>query len=276
VRRALLVGLASLAAGCGERATPERPLRLVLVTLDTLRGDALGAQSGPPARMPHLEERALEGASCPQHFAASSTTQPTHATLLTGLHPWEHGVTRNGMVLGAEHVTLAERLRGAGFATGAVVASFPLHHRFGFQQGFDRYEDTFERGRADEWSGVETDEGGRFYSLAGSVNKRAFALLDELPAGKQFLWFHYFDAHEPYGDVRRGEVVRLDQILAAAEEDPARAEALLGRARKLYAADLLRLDVHLGQLFDRLEADAARFETYVRPTRGSTPSRTES
>ena len=50
------------------------------------------------------------GARFEDAYAPTSTTAPTHATLFTGLHPWEHGVPRNGRVLADEHVTLAERL----------------------------------------------------------------------------------------------------------------------------------------------------------------------
>ena len=70
-------------------------------------------------------------------------TQPTHATLFTGKHPWQHGVTRNGQILLEERRTVAEELREAGFATRAVVASFPLAGRFWFHY-FDPHDPRME------------------------------------------------------------------------------------------------------------------------------------
>ncbi len=243
-------------------ADPEKPKRVVLITLDTLRADALEGRAGEPGKMPRLADRARGGALFPRHYAASSTTQPTHASLLTGLHPWQHGVSRNGMVLDAGHETLAERFAAAGFATAAIVASFPLHQRFGFDQGFDHYEDRFERGRMAEWSGAPTDN-GRFHSLGRSVTDRALAVLDGAGEGPQFFWFHYFDPHEPYGDTRKGERVRLQQVFDAAPSDPERAAALLARARELYDVDVERLDAELERLLSRLDVDMSRFETHV-------------
>ena len=79
-----------------------------------------------------------------RHYASSGTTQPTHASLLTGLHPWQHGLTRNGQALGAELRTVAEVFSAGGYRTGAVIASFPLHESFGFGQGFEVFDDDFE------------------------------------------------------------------------------------------------------------------------------------
>ena len=110
----------------------------MLITLDTLRADGLA-----PRLMPRTAAFADRGLRFERAYAATATTQPTHATLFTGLHPWEHGLTRNGRVLAAGFDTLAERLRAAGFETAAVVASFPLERRFGFAQGFDSYEQEF-------------------------------------------------------------------------------------------------------------------------------------
>lgn len=259
MRKLVWCWLFSALVACGGT---EKPKRVVLITLDTLRADALEGRGGALGKMPKLAERARGGALFARHYAASSTTQPTHASLLTGLHPWQHGVSRNGMVLDDAHETLAESFMGAGFQTAAIVASFPLHQRFGFDQGFDHYEDRFDRGRMAEWSGEPTDN-GRFHSLGRSVTDRALALLDEHAEGSQFFWFHYFDPHEPYGDTRKGDRVRLQQIFDAAPSDPERAALLLDQARALYDVDVERLDAELDRLLARLDADAQRFETHV-------------
>ncbi|MGI9590805.1 MAG: sulfatase, partial [Myxococcota bacterium] len=231
--------------------------RIVLVTLDTLRADGLDR-----TLMPRGAAFADRGQRFERAYAAAATTQPTHATLFTGLHPWEHGLTRNGHVLAAGFDTLAERLRSAGFQTAAVVASFPLERRFGFAQGFDSYEQEFRHPLVIEhWHGEIVDD-QRFYGLAGAVVARALARLDALTGSRQFLWVHFFDPHEPYGDAAPGGALHLSQIRVRAGQGTLDAP-LLGLARARYDADLARLDAALGRLFDRLERDAASFETHV-------------
>ncbi|HSL81253.1 MAG TPA: sulfatase-like hydrolase/transferase, partial [Thermoanaerobaculia bacterium] len=216
-RSTLLVGLSSLLllASCREPL----PVRVVVVTLDTLRYDALdpdrapdgAAADGGESSMPLLLARAREGALFERFYAATSVTQPSHASMFTALHPWEHGVVSNGQVLDERFDTVAEVLRGEGFATAAVVASFPVAARFGFAQGFDSFDDRFTEGRLPRrrWEGHAVT--GAFYSLADTVTERALMHLGspgrDPETGRprdQFLWVHYFDPHDPYGDTGGG------------------------------------------------------------------------
>lgn len=265
VRR--LVPLLALLAlvSCGR----PRPVRVVLVTLDTLRYDTLVGRAGAEPAMPHLLARAREGALFERFYAATSVTQPSHASMLTALHPWEHGVTRNGQTLEARFTTVPELLREAGFETGAVVASFPVAGRFGFAQGFDRFDDDFTEAPVTDrrWEGHAVPE-DRFYSLAGTVTDRALALLDadggdrEGGAKSQFFWFHYFDPHDPYGDTGGGPEYAPPRAFRAIEKgrDPA---PLLRRFRAAYEEDARFLDRELERLLARLDADAERYETHV-------------
>jgi arylsulfatase len=255
--RAWILALALVAAGCGKG---EKQTRVVLVTLDTLRADGFDA-----ATMPLLWERARKGLVFQHFYASTSSTQPTHATIFTGLEPWQHGVTLNGAVLDESRDTLAERLKAEGFSTSAVVASFPLERRFGFAQGFDTYYDTFEhqQGTAKptgHWAGVEVEED--FYSLADSITTRAIEAIDAARSPRQFFWFHYFDPHAPYGDTA-GEGVKLEDLTAGARDRSPDFAALLERARAEYDADVKSLDRALERLFVRLDADGDRFETHV-------------
>ncbi len=257
--RALLSCLLSCAA-CGEKAPRER---IVLVTLDTLRSDALERDDGT-SDMPLLAARAERCTVFERAYSASSTTQPTHATLLTGRHPWEHGVTRNGIVLGEEEPTLAEALKERGFETHAVVAAYPLHRRFGFAQGFDSFHDDFHQEYVREWEGGEI-EGGRFYSLAEALTDEALRELERAEADRQFFWFHYFDAHDPYGDSggdSGAEVVAIERLLALAAAADPRLAGELARAREFYARDVRALDRSLARLLETLEQDE-RYQTHV-------------
>jgi arylsulfatase A-like enzyme len=247
---------------CDRVQPSDRPTRIVLVTLDTLRFDRLDPRSDRVDVMPRTRAFAERGAWFTRFWSASSTTQPTHATLFTGLHPWQHGVPRNGTVLSDRHHTVAERLREAGYATAAVVASFPLDPRFGYAQGFDVFLHEFDHVLTPRWEGKWSVEAGRFYRLDAAVTEQALRLLDEAPDTDQFFWFHYFDPHEPYGDLLP-EPLGIGFVSGAKRRGADAYEQSLETVREQYDGDVRRLDGSLGVLIERLDEDADRFETHV-------------
>lgn len=263
-RRALAWTCVAIASwlGCGDRSEAPAPrVRVVLITVDTLRYDSFMGTAIHPSRMPLTRARARSGLIFERSYAATNTTQPTHASLFTGLHPWEHGVTRNGLKLAAAHNTVAECLREAGFETAAVVASYPLHRRFGLAQGFDRYEADFNRGRVEgSWEGEPIDA-PHFFRVAHTVTERALHLLDVSRAPRQFLWLHYFDPHHPYG-ANTPRPLAQAALWKVARESPRHLPLLIERARALYEYDVKLLDRSLERVLDRL-ANESEFETHV-------------
>lgn len=239
---------------------PSRPVRVVLITLDTLRYDSLAGTGGQSTTMPRLASWAATAARFERFYTATASTQPTHASMFTGLYPWQHGVVRNGMRLAETDRTVAEKLRAAGFATSAVVASFPVSRRFGFGRGFERFHDEFATGRVSigEWLGSPVDN---FYSLAETVTAQALAELDAVVAERQFFWFHFFDPHSPYGDTAQA-TTSPEEVLAMAARGEETAGAV-AQARRLYDVDVSYLDAALGRLLERLAEDESRFETHV-------------
>lgn len=246
-------------------------MRLVLVTLDTLRYDALVPPSGGESPMPRLLARSRDGALFERFYSATSITQPSHASMLTGLHPWEHGVVGNGQVLDGRFETVAEVLREAGFATAAVVASFPVASRFGFGQGFDSFDERFtEHPVADRrWEGHDVPE-DRFYSLADTVTDRALALLGEGAGAEardgrprdRFLWVHYFDPHDPYGDTGGGRRYHATSTHTLIEKGRD-VEPWLRRLRRAYDRDAGFLDRQLDRLLAALEPGGGAYDTHV-------------
>ena len=194
------------------------PLNVLLITIDTLRADALGAYGNRRADTPAINRLAAAGARFTDAHAHNVTTLPSHANILSGKYPTEHEVRDNaGFRFPKTLETLATLLKAHGYRTGAFVSAFPLASRFGLSRGFDVYDDSFvdaqvrpafleqERrgsetvGRAKRW----TDASGPPY----------------------FCWVHIYEPHFPYAppdpfrsqfrdDPYLGEVAAADAALA--------------------------------------------------------------
>jgi arylsulfatase A-like enzyme len=130
---------------------------VILVSLDTTRADHLSLYGYHRPTTPRLDAFAADAQVYRRAYAPSPWTLPSHASLYTGLYPSQHGAHLAGRWLDASdpggrrrvawplastHTTLAEILRDAGYATGAVVANFSyLFRDFGVAQGFQHYDD---------------------------------------------------------------------------------------------------------------------------------------
>ena len=118
------------------------PVNVLLVTVDTLRADALGASGNPRASTPWMDRLAAAGVRFDRAHAHNVVTLPSHANILSGRYPFVHGVRDNAGFRFPETVdTLATLLKARGYRTGAFVSAFPLKARFGLARGFDEYDD---------------------------------------------------------------------------------------------------------------------------------------
>jgi arylsulfatase A-like enzyme/Tfp pilus assembly protein PilF len=188
----VLAALGASAHGCGRESTQvpaalgtaaaPRP-SILLVTLDTTRADAIGP-GAIGISTPSFNALAARGRRFRQAYATVPETLPSHASLMTGLYPAGHGVHENARRLADATPVLAERLKGAGYRTAAVVASFVLAKRFGLARGFDVYDDRLPQGRQDR--------------TAAEVTDAALAALGDEPGAPLFMWVHYWDPHHPY------------------------------------------------------------------------------
>lgn len=183
-------------AGCSRESGGGPPPNLVLVTLDTVRADRLGAYGYAAAETPWLDRLGREGVRFEQVSSQVPLTLPSHATILSGLLPPHHGLRNNGIgTFPEEPATLATLLAGAGYRTGAFVGAFVLDRRFGLGRGFDVYDDEIVRDPGNE-TALEAERPGR------EVMDRALAWLGQpAPADTSrpfFLWIHLYDAHAPY------------------------------------------------------------------------------
>ncbi len=190
---AFFVSRVSLRHRLPERA---RPLNLLLVTLDTTRADHLGIYGYTRARTSHIDRLAREGTRFEWAFSPAPLTLPAHASILTGLYPFVHGVRNNGnFYLDARFPTLATVLKKQGYRTAAFVSAFILDRRYGLARGFDTYDDTMQADTAQIVS-LEAERRGDRTALALGAWLDAYAATRG--AAPFFAWLHLYDPHEPY------------------------------------------------------------------------------
>ncbi len=142
----LVVAVTLLFAGGGSSSLAlgdtERP-NLVVIVIDALRADKLGAYGGSPLVSPELDAYARRGVVFDAMIAQASWTRSSVASLVTGRYPREVGVLKEKWdVLPAVEQLVSERLKDVGYATVGVTANPQLNSVFGFNQGFDQYRDS--------------------------------------------------------------------------------------------------------------------------------------
>ena len=222
----LLVGLLTIAlapaacSGPGTQSASHPGANVLLVSIDTLRADRLGAYGYGPAETPRLDALAGEGVRFAQVVSPVPLTLPSHTSILTSMQPPAHGIRDNGaFALSEEAVLLADVFQEAGYATGAFVGAFVLHSRWGLSPGFDEYDDRFEYGSSQ--------------ASPGQVERRGDAVVEvtldwlRQPRDEQtpfFAWVHLYDPHAPYtapepfgsrfaSDPYDGEVAYTDSLI---------------------------------------------------------------
>ena len=226
-----------LTVGPGRRLFRPRaaaPLNVLLITLDTTRADHLGCYGSSQAATPNLDRLALEGVRFARAYCPAPLTLPSHSSIMTGLYPATHGVRNNGHDLAPKWRTLAEILKGHGFATAAFVSSFSVDSRFGIGRGFDVYDDTFQPQAPLKGANAER--------RAEETFARFSRWLDKSGPDRFFAWVHYYDPHLPY-----------DPPSPYKEGSPGRP----------YDGEIAYMDHYVGAVLQALEAKGLRGKTLV-------------
>ena len=215
---ALVVVFAASACSRERANGNEAPRDIILITIDTLRADSLGYAGNTRVKTPAIDALAAKGTVFTRAHAHNVVTLPSHANILTGLLPWQHGIRDNaGFTLNSSTTALADMLRTSGFATGAFVSAFPLDRKFGLTKGFDEYDDRYPSPlhaldfAVQERSGTETLTAARSWWQQNEGKRR-------------FLWVHMYEPHAPYVPPPRfrdeyhdnlylGEVAAVDSMI---------------------------------------------------------------
>jgi arylsulfatase A-like enzyme/tetratricopeptide (TPR) repeat protein len=237
-RRTLrVVGIALAALGLGVAGWwMLRPRRtsLLVITIDTLRADHVGAYGADDAATPHLDRLAARGARFARAQAPVPLTGPSHASLFTGQYPPVHGVRDNvTFSLGDRHPTLATLLAARGYRTAAFVAAYPVAADFGFARGFHEFHEDLH----------ESPVPGEGAERPGNEVADQFIAWLERPARAPFFaWVHLYDPHAPY-----------------APPPPFR-ERFAGRA---YEGEIAFADAQVGRMLDALARQGRERDTLV-------------
>ncbi len=190
VPTAFIKGLAGLCfllftAGCVHQDTvPDQ--NVILITLDTLRADFVGAYGSLQALTPHLDSFADQGTVYENAYSPIPITQPAHVALFYSQLPHRMGIYNNGQIFTPQsgQTSLAQAFRSRGIQTAAFVSLGVLQSRFGLHHGFETYWDE--------------QHPQRWYRTAEEVNDQVFDWLEQAYKKPFFLWIHYSDPHDPY------------------------------------------------------------------------------
>ncbi|MBZ0272484.1 sulfatase-like hydrolase/transferase [bacterium] len=229
---AVIVAAAALASGCEIVRDLFGPKpNLVFIVIDTLRADHLGVYGYARPTSRNIDRFAAQATVFERMYSPSPWTMPATASMFTSLPPRDHGIAEWKHPLEGRLLTLAEVLNEEGYDTEAVVSHVIFRPKYGFNQGFDRFD-------------TSVLKLGESKSIASSkeVTDLAIEAVDRLDAGPFFLWVHYFDPHNDY--------------LRHEEFDFGR------RAVDRYDSEIAYTDRHLGRLLDHLKA-AGRFDDSV-------------
>ncbi len=241
---ALAVLLSCDRTGAPALAPQDVPTSVVLITLDTVRADALGIHGQPRPTTPRIDRMAHEGAYFEYAMTAAPHTLAAHASLFTGLYPFAHGARANhGFALAEENVTLAERLREAGHRTRAEIAAPVLRAATRIAQGFEPSETGPTSPNLAEAKDPSAHlPGGGLRRSAENVTRRGIEFIESMGEAPYLLWLHYFDAHLPYVD-RPADLARYPDAP--------------------YLAQVSALDREVGRVLDAIDQLGARDRTLV-------------
>lgn len=255
---AVIVAAPLLACGAERMALdPDRP-SVLLITMDTTRADRIGCYGYSGGTTPVLDRLALESIRYSRAFSTSGITPVAHASILTGLFPYQHGArVMFGSVehrLGEEHPTLGTVLRDGGWRTGAFVSAYPASEEFGLGRGFETFDSGVRDELRDEFretppprEGLWLDQTAVDAQRRGDATvDRALDWLGEIDS-PFFAWVHLFDPHDP----------TLVPPASVLERFGVQADGS-GTRDQAYDPEIYFMDQQIGRLLDALRERALR------------------
>ncbi len=262
MRLPILLSLVACLGACGPAdKAPTRP-NVVLFTLDTTRPDYLSCYSADRTGTPTLEGVAARGTLFEAAISASGVTPVSHASILTGRFPYEHGLrvlsAGSGFRLGKDQPTLASALREQGYRTAAIQSAFPVSGYFGFQKDFDIFEDLRGEMRVDEKLGKTVWDGDKLQRRSDETASLVLRFLDDEEQDQRpfFLWVHLWDPHDPW-------IKPPPEYTSHLTLDERQFVASSQQYAQVYAAEVRFMDRQIGSILDGLTQRGLRANTLL-------------
>lgn len=189
----LVIALSTLIAGYFVYVffrPPPEIRNVVIISMDTTRADNLSCYGVYKNATPNIDALAEKAVLFQNTYSPIPLTLPAHSTMLTGMYPPRHGIHDNlKYQLNERNITLAEILKDNGFSTAAIISAFILDSRFGLDQGFDIYDDSFDE---------ELKNANIAQRRGEETTDHALSWLQDNMDDPFFLFIHYYDPHMPY------------------------------------------------------------------------------
>jgi arylsulfatase A-like enzyme len=241
-------------SSAASRPAGPKPKNVILVVIDTARADAFSAFN-PRSRVktPAHDELASHSTIFSRAYNSENWTNPSVASILTGLYPSSHGAQRQDDALSSDQELLSERLKSAGFETGAFIANGFCSEPFGFKQGWDFFRNYIRNRSPHEAEDVFAD---------------ALQWIEKNKDEPFFAYIQTIDPHVPYAVDRKywqiyhprtyrgnlGSFITGKELAAASERGEATSRADRRWIRGLYHGEITYHDEHMGRFIDKLRS----------------------
>ena len=215
--RPIFVALLALAAACARQGSIDPKAPIIIISIDTLRSDRLPAYGYTKIETPGIDAFRKDSILFERAYSECPLTLVSHASVMTGLLPADHGIRDNlGYNLNKNVKTIAELLKTKGYATGAAVSAVVLRGDTGIQRGFDAWDDDIDL----DMTAISI---GRSQRSGDVTRERAEKWIGQHKAQPFFYLFHIYEPHTPYdppdpfkskyGSTYDGEVATADAIV---------------------------------------------------------------
>lgn len=245
------------------QSTPKRP-NVLLFLADTFRADNLTAYGASYSKSltPRIDEFATASVVFTRSWSPASWTLPAQASMMTGLYPDQHGAGEAKRKVTTKVTTLAEAFASAGYRTGAITDSLYVSHRFGFDQGFQWFDEgtrTIEETIGETREFIEADDGRPFFLFVQTYRTHTPYLASEQTRAE---YAYVLDLGKAWGPLWN-ELEARTATLKVDEPLPKDLKAIVARVEQLYRGGVVDLDRAFGQMLADLKQSGREDDTWV-------------
>lgn len=253
-----------LFSSCTKKESAEKRYNIVLIAADTLRADFLSCYGNKWIETPSVDALAGDGIIFENAVSQASWTLPSHATLMTSRYPLQHGCLSYNNPLSETETTLAEVLKRDGYKTGAFISTFLVSSKFGFNQGFDTFDED-----------LDPD----YQRPVAKFHDKTLKWIENNKDENFFLWLHYFEPHYPYlehspytdkyekilNGNKKGTFDRshewIKETFNKGKDDLN--ETDINRLKSLYGGEVSYLDGFIGEVIAKLKEEGVYDNTII-------------